>query len=456
MNVEGGDGDAIGPVHWESPEMRRALARHDLRTVYELLGRVGVSQRRISRLTGQAPGEVYKILSRGRQVMAYDVLVRIADGLGVPRGYMGLAHDHETAAVLDLPEAASLSAADDRDEVLALLSRAANATIAFSPVDVTGLWQPVDDVMAPAPSRIGMSDVAHLEAVTDMMRRVDYAHGGGACRDAIAAQARWSDQLLTAEMADDVRTRLLVALADLHGLVGWTSFDLGMLSSARAHTARALDLARAGDDWGLTTDILFTMARLHLHAGMSAEGLRFLQLGHVAAQTSGSGVMVSMICVNMAWAYALLDDRAQMDRSLVRAADELAAADRSRTPPCAWYYDEGELFAMTGTAQSALPSAGAPLLEDGRLNLERASAERGHEHPRSSALALPLQAVTSLRLGDTAAAVAFGNEAADAAGQINSVRVLDRLTPLAAALGTSDVGEAQDLRARIHALQGVV
>ena len=47
-------------------------------------------------MTGQSQSEVSEIL-KGRQVMAYDVLTRIADGLGVPRGYMGLAYDEATA-----------------------------------------------------------------------------------------------------------------------------------------------------------------------------------------------------------------------------------------------------------------------------------------------------------------------------------------------------------------------
>ena len=67
---------------WQRGDIRRALAARDLATVFTLLRRVGTSQRAIATLTGLAPSEVYEI-SRGRRVMAYDVLCRIADGLGV-------------------------------------------------------------------------------------------------------------------------------------------------------------------------------------------------------------------------------------------------------------------------------------------------------------------------------------------------------------------------------------
>jgi transcriptional regulator with XRE-family HTH domain len=50
-----------------------------------------MSQRRIAAMTGQSQSEISEILS-GRRVVSYDVLLRIADGLGVPRGLMGLAH----------------------------------------------------------------------------------------------------------------------------------------------------------------------------------------------------------------------------------------------------------------------------------------------------------------------------------------------------------------------------
>jgi transcriptional regulator with XRE-family HTH domain len=50
-----------------------------------------VAQRRIAALTDQSQSEVSEIIAGRRVVVSYDVLVRISDGLGVPRGWMGLA-----------------------------------------------------------------------------------------------------------------------------------------------------------------------------------------------------------------------------------------------------------------------------------------------------------------------------------------------------------------------------
>src|SRR3954463_8431332 len=96
MNVSHVNEQEIDPVVWERPQMRQGLAARDMATVYGLLQRIGISQRHIAALTAQSQSEISEIL-KGRQVMAYEVLGRIADGLGIPRGYMGLAYDASSA-----------------------------------------------------------------------------------------------------------------------------------------------------------------------------------------------------------------------------------------------------------------------------------------------------------------------------------------------------------------------
>ena len=86
----------------KTPEFRMALARRDIQLVVRLLQRHGLSQRRIAALTGQSQSEISEILA-GRRVTNYHVLVRIADGLGVPRGWMGLAYDTPDGQPPQLP-----------------------------------------------------------------------------------------------------------------------------------------------------------------------------------------------------------------------------------------------------------------------------------------------------------------------------------------------------------------
>jgi transcriptional regulator with XRE-family HTH domain len=81
--------------------MREALAARNMRVVFRILQyRTGMSQRGIAERTGQSQSEISEVMG-GRHIVSYDVLVRIAEGLGIPRGYLGLAYvDTEASATL--------------------------------------------------------------------------------------------------------------------------------------------------------------------------------------------------------------------------------------------------------------------------------------------------------------------------------------------------------------------
>ncbi len=87
-----GDGRVVppDPAVWQAPEMRRALEERDIGRVYRILRRLGFTQNRLGTLTGQSQPEISAIMN-GRNVVAVVVLARIADGLGIPPGYLGLA-----------------------------------------------------------------------------------------------------------------------------------------------------------------------------------------------------------------------------------------------------------------------------------------------------------------------------------------------------------------------------
>src|ERR1700742_5294348 len=135
--------------------MRDALSGRDVSQIYRLLRRKGVSQRQIAALTGQSQSEVSEIL-KGRQVMAYDVLARIADGLGIPRGYMGLAYDEATATSVVGPPDDALAEEDESVKRRRLLSHGAAMLFGTTVLgEEKGEWLP-GVAQTPAPSHIGM------------------------------------------------------------------------------------------------------------------------------------------------------------------------------------------------------------------------------------------------------------------------------------------------------------
>jgi predicted XRE-type DNA-binding protein len=88
--VQPGMRDSPDKETWQHAEMRAAVQVRNFTAIYRLLQKQGYSQQRIAALTGQSQPEVSAII-HGRKVQAYDVMLRIVDGLGVPRGLAGFA-----------------------------------------------------------------------------------------------------------------------------------------------------------------------------------------------------------------------------------------------------------------------------------------------------------------------------------------------------------------------------
>lgn len=445
MNAESQpDRPGVQADTWQRPDMRRALAVRDLGTVFRLLQKQGVSQRVIAGLTGMSSSEVYEVL-RGRRVMAYDVLGRVADGFGVDRGYLGLTYDPETAQFLDRPR----TDGDERDDGRALLAYAAAVTVGTAePLPSAGnIHRPT---LTPMPSRLGEADVVQLEAVTAGLRELDYRFGGGACCEAVLAHARWAEQLCGRSAEPAVSRRLVVAAADVDNLAGWTAFDVGLYSVARDHLARALDRARQAAVPSLTANVLYRAGRVHLHRGMPQEALRFFQLGQLAAQDSGSRRTVAMLCANIAWAYAVLGDEAQAAAHLGRAADEFTrstdvASGDINGEPWAQFFGEADIAALSGVTQLTLSRRSPTRIGAARDQLERSVAGRGPEMARSLAFEQGALASACLLDRDWEATAAIGGRALAQAQVLRSRRVLDRLRPLGTlAVACTDSGSGPE------------
>jgi transcriptional regulator with XRE-family HTH domain len=90
---------------WHRSNIVEALAARDTQAVFSYLQTLGLTQVDIATRAGQTPSEVSEIVG-GRRVRSYDLLTRIADGLGIPRGYLGLAYQGPAAGDESTPSAA--------------------------------------------------------------------------------------------------------------------------------------------------------------------------------------------------------------------------------------------------------------------------------------------------------------------------------------------------------------
>jgi len=269
----------------------------------------------------------------------------------------------------------------------------------------------------PHSARIGMSDVEQLEAQTHSLRSVDYRYGGGACRDAVVVRIYWAQQLLAASASDDVHTRLLSAVADLHNLAGWTSFDSGQVGAAYHHFDRALDFARHDED--LTTNIVYRRGRVHLHHGASGDALAYFQRGAHAPLAS------SIMHSNEAWAYARQGRSDEALRALGKAQDAFARADHAHVPDWARFRDETDLTAMIGTVHAELGDTRRAIPA-----LTSAIERFGSEMARSSAFCQITLASCHFMDGDDDQGQAVGMRAVRAAETLRSERAWDRMRPM--------------------------
>jgi transcriptional regulator with XRE-family HTH domain len=446
--------DRVDPAMWRRPDMRAALAARDIATVFRLLQRVGVSQRRIAALTGQSQSEISEILG-GRHVVSYDVLARIADGLGVPRGQLGLAYDDGTAHFIGAPEGgAPADPPPDEEDSRRLLARLTELTVGGGTVDPQVWSQPFAVAWAPAPVQVGRADVDRLVEITEQLRALDHGYGGGACRDAVLAQVAWTQQLLRAQVAEDAVRPLHLAIADLHNLAGWTSFDIGIVGPARRHFARALEHARFVDEPSLVAKVLYCLGRLHLHHGWGGQALRLFQLGQVAAQESGQARAVSMIHANLAWAHAMLGETKQALAAIGRARDEYAHAEQEESPRWTTFFDSAELQALRGMALATLPDPTPAQRAEAIERFTVSSALRELPMARSRAFAFTALSWVLLGNGDTDEAVRVGHQAVDLATELRSKRVVDRFAPLRVGLQRQLANDdVRDLAERIKELR---
>lgn len=215
------------------PEMRRALTVRDIGRVFRLLADSGMQQRRIADLVGMSQSEVSEILS-GRQVMAYDVLLRVANGLEVPHGAMGLSYGEDGPPPVD---------DDEVTEEMKRRALLAVGTTALLGAPILGqvLELPTrPPTPTPLPSRLAASDVEVMTNLTAGLRGVAREYGG--CADVVTATARRSLAFLSVPATDEVSAGMRLAIGELHTLAGWCCVDSGYHDAARAHFAKAMEL----------------------------------------------------------------------------------------------------------------------------------------------------------------------------------------------------------------------
>ncbi|WP_158879521.1 hypothetical protein [Amycolatopsis anabasis] len=276
-----------------------------------------------------------------------------------------------------------------------------------------------------------MADVQRLEESTREFRALDYRDGGGACRDAVLTALSGADQLLASAANDQVLDRLCVALADLHNLAGWTSFDIGLVDASLGHFDQALRLATNCHHHGLVANICYRMGRVRLHHDAPEESLEHFELGQLSAKEAGSSLAAAILSANQAWAYARMGNSGRALSLLGQAESQLDAADPDLAPPWAWFFDANDFSAMRATVYTELARV-VDLSHTRSAIPALTTAIAGYDEnmARSRSFMLIMLATNHLLEGDLDEAAAVGVRALEMAGRLTSSRARDRMRPL--------------------------
>ena len=415
----------IRPEVWERPEMRTVLAQRDIGRVYKLLKQDGISQREISRRTGQSQSEVSEII-QGRQVRDVTVLERIADGLGVPRPFMRLLeHAPDDGAYPEREEAQSGTALEVTDDMLRRDALALGSLAAFGQVIVgTLVGKIAHPGGGPLPSRLGMTDVAEIAEQTEWLRTAARATGGQA-RNAVAVAAHFR-QHTQVPATEAVAKSLGSELAELHELAGWCCFDSGLYRHAIWHYRAAVDLAhRVGDDYRVASALRYA-GLVEQWSGQLNDAMKYYQMASFRLGIQDPDLS--------AWLHAV-SAGALVDMGHEQAPDYLAKARDG------WQATEASERADQNY-QSALVYARL-----GRLDLAEqltASINGAGRHRPVGAFANVLRATLHVQTGEPRGLL-MAKSAIDAVAPLRSVRARQRLQPLAAALETRSGSDAEQL-----------
>jgi transcriptional regulator with XRE-family HTH domain len=451
----------LDPAWWDNAELRPQLARQDVQALYRWLQRHGWSQAQIAAAAGQTQPEVSAIVN-GRTVLAYSVLLRVADGFGIPRGYLGL------SSCIRCPDA--VGAGSRRGEVKEddpMFRRQFLAAVAAVAAGGTadGLHQLLPAAGRPsaaAPQRIGASDVAALRQTTAQFRSLAYRFGWGAAMDPAVGFAGWTHGMLNAEQSTATARELRIALVQLHLLIGWAHFDDGQPADARRQQVQALALAQEAEQQALVGHVLSEMAEVSTDHGDPRDGLRLAGYGLLACDpTPAHAAVRGSLHLAEAWAHAHVADARGAEEALSRAADELSRLDMSPGPDWSWatahLYTPGWLDSFSGRVHTEL--ARTPMLrshaETAVGSAETALARYDGTACLSAVVMNQISLATSQLLdGDRDEGLQTGHHAVEQAATLHSARTFTMLTRLAdvAHRYLRNDPDAVDLRRRIATL----
>jgi tetratricopeptide (TPR) repeat protein len=459
------------------PEVLEACRKRDLGIVIEVLGTHGLTQGRMSSLTGIPQGRLSEYKHHKHIPQATSIFEDFANGLGMPpaaRQALGLAPgrpaqaDISTRTLDSQTPDVGLSYPDTPADAAENVSRLWRADLDNAPLlqarldpgawsDASLRWL-VDPGHRPDSQRvhgvrIGLADVERFRTTVEMFQQLDDRFGGGHARQALVQYLSTDgDRLLRGRYTESIGRALFSATAEATLLAAWMSYDSAPTSSlAQRYFIQALALAQAGDDRLLGASVLDAMSHQATYTGRFADAANLARAAQAGTRGLATATLVSHFHTMEARALARLGDAKGCDRALAEAIREFERRRPENDPEWMQYFDESELSNELGHCSRDLGRS-ADAVEHARRML---AATDDTTFMRSDFFAMMVLADAHLAAGDAGQACAVALQALTAGEQIRSGRCIgylrefrQRLTALGISRSADDF-EEQAIRSRL-------
>ncbi len=352
------------------PDFAEACAGRKLGAMLRIalaLGGPGFSKNHLARRCQMTPSQVQDYMFRGRTALSLEVFERVADGLHIPGGMLGLGDrpwetgndigldDHRSADwVLRTPwtVAGTLMSAREVSEVKPVDRRSfifLTGAAITSPAHDWLLARPNNDVSGSGGRMLGPGMVDDLDDITGKLRRIDDEIGGGPLIDMVSAQATYTGRLLREyTYTDSVGRRLHMTLAELLRLGGWVCYDGGDYPRAQRFWVAALHAAHTAGDSALGANILGFMSEPAWELGRPGDATR-LAATALAGYKGASPKVSAILHMRSAVAHAANGEAADSRRAIDSAHSSFHnSPPESGEPGWCYWLDEGSLHTMTG------------------------------------------------------------------------------------------------------------
>ncbi|MFD5701988.1 regulator [Streptomyces lasiicapitis] len=270
--------------------------------------------------------------------------------------------------------------------------------------------------------RVTGGDIAALRSVGELFRALDHAYGGGHARQALVRYLEHeAEPMLRGTYGEQAGRRLFAAAADLTRLAGWTSYDIAAHGLAQRYFVQALRLSQAAGDRAYGSYVLVTMSRQAVYLGHGREAVQLARVAQQGVGSSAPPVVQALLHAVEARGHGVLGEVRACSASMVRAERALETSrPGDDVPYWARFFDEAQLADEFAHCNRDLQQYRAAA-----QHAERSLQLRAPGYARSRLFCRVVLASARLGLGELEQACQLGADAAQAAGEMRSVRAVE-------------------------------